>query len=178
MENNLYHYGIKGQKWGIRRYQNYDGTYTQRGLARYKNKAEEFNIAESKRRAAKKNLKINKNESAKREYQKTKELAKKKQKEANKAYDRLKQDKLTDQGKKLYGKGKTITGNSLRSSRVQGFIVLGSAATRQVIYEKVGDRKLADMASGTLALGGTIVNSVVAGKSAYQNKRLRAYYAH
>lgn len=31
----LYHYGIKGMKWGVRRYQNYDGTYTQRGLKRY-----------------------------------------------------------------------------------------------------------------------------------------------
>ncbi len=28
----LYHYGIKGQHWGVRRYQNEDGTYTEEGL--------------------------------------------------------------------------------------------------------------------------------------------------
>lgn len=27
----LYHHGIKGQKWGVRRYQNEDGTYTEAG---------------------------------------------------------------------------------------------------------------------------------------------------
>lgn len=31
----LYHDGIKGMKWGIRRYQNYDGTLTEEGKARY-----------------------------------------------------------------------------------------------------------------------------------------------
>lgn len=31
----LYHYGIKGQKWGIRRYQNPDGTLTEEGKKRY-----------------------------------------------------------------------------------------------------------------------------------------------
>ena len=30
----LYHYGIKGQKWGVRRFQNEDGTYTSEGLKR------------------------------------------------------------------------------------------------------------------------------------------------
>lgn len=30
----LYHYGIKGMKWGVRRYQNYDGTLTSAGKQR------------------------------------------------------------------------------------------------------------------------------------------------
>lgn len=37
----LYHYGTKGQKWGFRRYQNYDGTLTEAGRARYAGVSEE-----------------------------------------------------------------------------------------------------------------------------------------
>lgn len=32
--NELYHHGIKGMRWGVRRYQNPDGTYTEAGLKR------------------------------------------------------------------------------------------------------------------------------------------------
>lgn len=35
LEDCLKHYGIKGQKWGVRRYQNEDGTLTEAGKARY-----------------------------------------------------------------------------------------------------------------------------------------------
>lgn len=31
----LRHYGVKGQKWGVRRYQNLDGSLTEAGRARY-----------------------------------------------------------------------------------------------------------------------------------------------
>jgi hypothetical protein len=33
--NELYHYGIRGQKWGVRRFQNPDGTLTSAGKQRY-----------------------------------------------------------------------------------------------------------------------------------------------
>lgn len=34
----LQHYGVKGMKWGVRRYQNEDGSYTDAGLKRYAGK--------------------------------------------------------------------------------------------------------------------------------------------
>lgn len=35
MNEELYHHGVKGMKWGVRRYQNADGSYTNAGKKRY-----------------------------------------------------------------------------------------------------------------------------------------------
>lgn len=43
MDDELMHYGIKGQKWGVRRFQNEDGTLTPAGRKKYKLEIKEEN---------------------------------------------------------------------------------------------------------------------------------------
>ena len=44
-DDELYHYGIKGQKWGVRRYQNKDGSLTQAGKKRRSSSDEVRNMS-------------------------------------------------------------------------------------------------------------------------------------
>jgi len=50
VSDELYHHGIKGQRWGVRRYQNEDGSLTPAGRARY-GTVENFNKAQAYRSA-------------------------------------------------------------------------------------------------------------------------------
>lgn len=45
----LQHWGIKGQKWGVRRYQNSDGSLTPAGKKRYSNVHEDYAKAHIKK---------------------------------------------------------------------------------------------------------------------------------
>lgn len=53
----LAHYGIKGQKWGIRRYQNENGTLTNAGKKRYSAIGIKMDLSRARRQARKENVK-------------------------------------------------------------------------------------------------------------------------
>lgn len=50
----LYHHGIKGQKWGVRRFQNPDGSYTSAGKARRNSGERSSSNSEARKARAKK----------------------------------------------------------------------------------------------------------------------------
>ena len=52
----LAHYGIKGQKWGVRRYQNKDGSYTNAGKARYSVFGMRHDVRQARKAAKKENI--------------------------------------------------------------------------------------------------------------------------
>ena len=174
--NELYHHGIKGMKWGVRRYQNYDGSYTKKGLARYNKAMSDY---ESAKKSANETKTAYKSGSAtKQQYKDSKVNVKAAKRELNKSYDNLKTDKLADEGKKLYKQGKTISGNSQKKMVAQTAIVAGSGIAQYIIKSTTGNEKIANIAATTIALGGTAANAIIAGKTASDNKKLRAYYAH
>lgn len=168
----LYHHGILGQKWGIRRYQNYDGSYTQAGMKRYNKSLDAYKSANERYKKAKKN------KEDKVELVNSKMARKKAMRQLDKDYKHLKQDKLGDKGKALYANGKTITGSRAVTNALN---TIGSMALTAAVYNYnyriIGNDAVT---KALAAIGGT---SLAASGAKYlydesNAKKLRAYYSH
>ena len=165
----LCHFGVKGMKWGVRRYQNYDGRYTQAGVKRYNKAMDTY----EKRKADYKTAKSSGMRGDELKLKKAK--VKESKRQVKKHYDHLKLDKKADQGKILYTKGYRIrdnVGTKLVKAGSTAAAVTGMAYANGFI-DKNKAIMLGSLSSTAIASGAAIkfVNS-------NKNKKLRAYYAH
>lgn len=171
-KDELCHFGILGQKWGIRRYQNFDGSYTKAGLERYSK-------SKGKYESAKANYQSIKSNRASSRYEK--KYAKSKVKEAkqrmNKDYKHLKQDMLGDKGKVRYAAGERITDKSYVNRLVASIASVGYTAAIYGYNSGIIDKKTAtNVAIGATAAAGAVkVKELI---DSIGDRELRAYYGH
>lgn len=183
----LAHHGILGQKWGVRRFQNEDGSYTKRGLARYSKASENYNSSKENYNNAKNAYKNG--SGSKDELLKSKRQFKKSKKELNASYEKLKSDNMADKGKRLAAEGKTITGNSFRKNIEVTAITVAGIAVAEVARRKLDSRNLHFVTSkGNIPVSAIAVPATRVAASAIatgfamhreqQNKYIRSYYNH
>ncbi len=183
----LVHHGIKGQRWGIRRYQNFDGSYTAAGLKRYQKAKDAYDES----RAKYKEVKASGDKMATQRARNEMRVARAEEK---KHYRHLKQDKLGDEGKQLYAEGKRINVNKGTIRKVSSIIsaagLVGAAVAYYSPYVVGKTLTVGRMSIPVNAI--TVTSAVLAGTTAAvgatkligravtepTNKRLRAYYAH
>ena len=170
--NELYHYGVKGMKWGVRRYQNYDGSYTKAGMKRFNKSLETYEKADARYKAAKKSG------TSKTEITNSRLARQQAKRKLNKDYKHLSQDKLADKGKEQYSKGKRIT----TSSKITSVLAeVGGISAAAAAYNHktgaLGQGTVTQILAG-VAAATTSVAAVKRGYDYVQARKLRAYYTH
>lgn len=171
----LAHHGILGMKWGVRRYQNADGSLTREGMKRYNTSKSRYESAKKAHTEAKEQYKENKTDSNKANVKNAKAEVKSAKKQLSKDYDQLKKDKMADKGKNLYQQGKTITGNA-NVKRAMETVAAGSLILSGILY----NHGKTNMAMATIATGAGLeaLGAIKGLKNHFDDEYLRAYYSH
>lgn len=173
-DNSLYHHGIKGQRWGIRRYQNYDGSYTKKGLKRYQESETAYTNAKGKLKEAKASKNTDDIKAAKQEVKATRQ-------QMNSDWKQLKRDYVADQGKELYSKGQTITSNRAKAF-IATFALNAAAEIPARMMDKAGMVYVNNFAmtpvSTFVRAAAELASVGIIADTRIKNRKLRAYYTH
>ena len=169
-DDELIHYGVLGMKWGVRKYQNTDGSYTKAGLKRYQNAKDTVEIMKQIRKKHGRYAPIDSNATMD-----TRSLYRESKKNLKKAKKDLKKDYLADKGKNLYNNRYRITNNAGTKIASVGAAV-GTAAAYGYsagIIKQQQAVTLGAVAGATeiLAAGLKVINF-------NKDRQLRAYYSH
>ncbi len=175
MNNELYHFGVRGMKWGVRRYQNYDGSYTKAGLKRYNSSLASHERAKDAYKATKAKYKTG--EASKYDVKYSKARVAETKRQLKKDYKHLKEDKLADEGKILYKKGVRIRSNAAVTRAIARAAVYASTGAELARRYGYIDTKTARTAQ-VVAAGATVVSGLKGLLDEIPNRKLRAYYSH
>lgn len=190
-DDELYHHGILGQRWGNRRFQNEDGSWTPEGRERY-GKGDDERVKIQKAKATYETQKYKANLKSKAQKEKDKRAAKeernriKEQAKTNKLIKK-EQAKLDQQGAKKFGKTKNMSDEDL--AKAIDRLKLQSEYNKQYALAKNPDGALAkadrffegptgkavtQIAVATLPnVANTVVSKVLDSKLKYANKEDR-----
>ena len=177
--NGLYHHGIKGQKWGVRRYQRPNGTLTKAGEKRYQKRlVEKAVIIGGQARFANaraENAKKRYDKMAKRVQTKPTDKNLQKVKERKRVYDALQKEanewnKLTD---------KTIReakNNANKVMKTYGDVKLKKIPSDRIEAGKMYKKRVNNMVTVGALLGGAIVGPAAASGQMARDQKVAEYF--